>query len=177
MTPVRPVIVVPAGTSISVAPVCRVERTRISSGFASQNGTAVAVVPAGSGWWMSTPGSRNGRAVPETTPMKVPLLLLPLYSDEPLGAVTTNVGTVTRMPSKRSSWSRPPAAVGANADRSAGVGSANGPASTVVTVTKVNSVSGSWNGSCDGLKSVTVPLTRTRAPIAAFAGGAELVKT
>ena len=125
------------------------------------------------------PGSRNGRGVPVTTTAKRPLLLPVAWASlvlPPVGATTVKLGAVTRMPSRCSSWPRPPSAFGSSGVSRAGAGSAC-PVDSATTEALVISVSGSWWGSAAGMYSITVPCTSTLLPTAASAGGALLVNT
>ena len=153
--------------------------TAISSGLKSQRGIAVALLPSGSGSGSGIPGSRNGRAVPVTTTAKRPLpvalawvsLTLP-----PVGATTVALGTTTRMPSRCSSWSRPPSGRGSSTVSATGAGR-TWPADSAVTRASTSSVSGSWYGSAAGTYSSTVPCTSTWLPTAAASGGVVEVNT
>src|SRR5258708_26303220 len=121
------------------------------------------------------PGSRNGRAIPGSTTKKMPLeveVALASLTLPPVGATTLSTSTWTRMPSYFSSWLMDPA----------------GSVSVTVSVTGVGkglpvlindtagdpeiSVAGGLLGSLLGINSLTVPVTWTRLPTAAAAGGA-----
>jgi hypothetical protein len=85
-------------------------------------------------------------------------------------------GTVTRMPSYGVSWYSPPDGVSIVFVSVIGAGRAF-PVLTRVTVGELLiSVAGVWLALAAG-KVATVPVTLTTLPIAAAAGGAELVKT
>ena len=93
-----------------------------------------------------------------------------------VGPATVREATCTRMPSSRSSWSTAPAGSGKAALRETGAGS-GWPDDSRRTLGEVISVRGGWRGSLDGTNSATVPVTWTRLPTAAAAGGAEKVNT
>ena len=115
-----------------------------------------------------TPGSRNGRAMPSTTPQKLPFgkarasfsSMLPS-----VGAVATRRATETRMPSSGSSWSTGPFGSVIAAVISTGAGSAL-PLLMMLTTGPVSSVMKSWCGLDEERYSSTVPDTRTRSPTA-----------
>src|SRR3546814_14116852 len=90
------------------------------------------------------------------------------------GPVTTNSGTLTRMPSKRSSESTALSALSTLASISSGSGSGLSVLSTVV-VAKVSSVADNWLASEDGVNSAAVPRTCTRLTTCASAGAPALV--
>ncbi len=93
-----------------------------------------------------------------------------------LPPTTVNDAVVTRIPSNRSSTSRAaPAGVSA-AVSTTGAGRTL-PVESCVTTGLVSSVTGAWSGSDGGTNSEIVPVTSTRAPTAASAGGADEVKT
>ncbi len=165
----------PVATSSAVVPTWPSLSIRRRSGLASNCGT-----PAGAAAGASIPGSRKGRGVPGSTPKKMPLLVEVAAASlmkPPVGATTSSTSTCTRMPSYFESW-----LIVAAGSRSAGVrviGAGSGlPVETTTTVAKpAISVTGGLRGSLDGMKSCTVPRTRTRLPTAAAAGGVLLVKT
>src|SRR5690606_11398989 len=146
----------------------------ITSGLVFQRGT-LAGLPAGSGSGSCTPGSRYARATPVTTAWKTPLLVavaLVSLTLPRVGVLTVRLAAVTRMPSRRSSWSKSPSGSGKLVVSSTGAGSAC-PVETRVTIGEPpSSVSGGWVGSALGTYSCTSPRTCTRLPTAAAAGGA-----
>ena len=139
-------------------------------------------LPAGIGNTSSTPmpSSRNGRATPGTTTWKTPVVLEVADDSVMLPselATTRLLAAATRMPSSRSAV--PGRAVGPKSAlvSSTGAGRATPVASTWIDVTETISVIASWLRLVAGVNSVTVPVTRTRLPTAALAGGAVEVNT
>src|SRR5687768_13039977 len=80
------------------------------------------------------------------------------------------------MPSSRSSCSMEPPGAGNPGVNGIGAGS-GWPVALSVTVGELISVSGGWAGSAEGTNSTTVPVTATRLPTDASAGGALDVNT
>ena len=117
------------------------------SGLVSNTG---GLTPGGNGTTSSapTPGSRNGRATPGSTPKNTPSgaeVALASLMKPPTGATTSSCAAATRMPSSRSR-----VAIGLSAFTSAavstnGVGSAL-PVESCDTVAPVISVMVSWCG-------------------------------
>ena len=95
----------------------------------------------------------------------------------PVGAITVSEGTVTRIPSKRSSCSMPPAGLVSAGVRVMGVGNGLPELRKSTVMAPESSVIGALTGSAAGMNSDSVPTTRTSFPLAAAAGGALLVKT
>jgi hypothetical protein len=125
------------------------------------------------------PGSRNGRTTCGSTTWNTPLLVDVASSSSMLpseAATTRAAAALTRIPSRRSSV--PGLACG---DRSSAVSSTAAgrgrPDWSSSTVGPVISVIVSWLTFEAGTNSSTVPVTRTRLPTAALAGGALLVNT
>src|SRR5690606_15012149 len=140
----------------------------------------LAGLPAGSGSGSCTPGSRYARGTPVTTAWKTPLLVavaLVSLTLPRVGVLTVRLAAVTRMPSRRSSWSKSPAGLGNVAVSSIGAGSGLPVETRVTTGEPPSSVSGGWVGSAPGTYSCTSPRTCTRLPTTTSADGAALVNT
>ncbi len=128
---------------------------------------------------MPMPGSRNGRATPGRVTWNTPsLLAVASFSSmlPPEGATTTARATLTRMPSRRSSVPGRASDASSAADSSTGAGNAT-PVSSTSIVGPVIWVMVNWWGLEGGTNSATVPVTRTRLPTTAVAGGAPPVNT
>src|SRR5262245_31958181 len=93
-----------------------------------------------------------------------------------LGPDTVTDAMLTRMCSTRSSWSKGPAGSGKMGVSATGAGSGL-PVEIWTTVGDVSQVDGGESGSSTGTNSAIVPVTWTRAPTAAAAGGGADVKT
>jgi hypothetical protein len=155
--------------------------TRSRSGLPSKRGTGgmVTPLPEGGGSLARMPGSRKGRPVGGSTPMKTPddvAVALASFTLPSVGATTVSGGALTRMPSSRSSCSMVPPVGRSVVVIAIGAGSGL-PIESCRTVGDDSSVSGGWSGSWLGTNSVTVPVTCTRLPTAAAAGGGALVNT
>src|SRR5262245_853027 len=90
--------------------------------------------------------------------------------------MATSASTRTRMPSNGSSASMGDPAPTWVVPSGTGAGSVL-PVDTVLTVGVVISVVAKLNGSLEGTNSLTAPVTSTRLPTAAAAGGGVLVNT
>ena len=129
------------------------------------------MVPAGAGSGGSIPASRIDRATPVTTPKNTPLLppvALVSLTKPSVPELTVIEATETRMPSRRSNWSKVPAGSGKVVVSAIGIGSGL-PLDSTRVVAKPSSVSGGWKGSDPGVNSVTVPCTCTSSPTATIA--------
>src|SRR3546814_20443374 len=89
------------------------------------------------------------------TPLLVAVALVSLTLPR-VGALTVRLAAVTRMPSRRSSWSKSPAGSGNVAVSSTGAGSGLPVGTRVLTGEPPRSVSGGWVGACEGTYSCTV---------------------
>src|ERR1051325_2065627 len=167
---------------MAVVPGCAALSIRSRSGFSSNRGI-VGGAPAGSGSEIAIPSVRNGRGTPVITPWKIPEEITVAFGSlivPWVGPLTVSDCTVTRIPSYSSrvsngfdvsdAWVVSAAVIW--------IGAGKGfPVEINITVGETSSVIGGLLGSAFGTYSDIVPVTLTRLPIAAVAGGALEVKT